>query len=241
MHLSYFLLVFLNSTWVISAAIKGLSIFENDGSVPVINISSADFGNGNSNTGKRENISPKKLKLKYTRYAVTIDGRNMSNWQDFQTIGSIYITDPIPMKEARPGSQNQVEVILATGRYGIPPAPVATNGDLWYVTNSYLVGFFSQVYTFGGLKTIDFANEYFRMNQLTVRIDTSDPTLASKNKPASFKAKDQYYKPSSGGFVLDISQNSLNGTIFFKSAFPVLAPYHAKVSGKKMQTGIWEL
>lgn len=238
MHLSYFLLVFLNSTWVISAAVQGLSIFDNDGSVPIV----SDFSNGKLNTGKRANIPPKKLKLKFTLYAVTFDGRNMSNWQDFQTNGSIYITDPVPCKDAGPGAQNPVEVILATGRNRVPPDLVATNGDLWYVTNSYLAGFFGQRYTIGGLKNIDFSNVRFvSNNQLSVAIDSIDPGLPGKNEIASFKAKDKSYKPSNRGFILNFSQTGLNGTLFFKSPFPVLAPYQAKISGKRVQTGILEV
>lgn len=186
----------------------------------VFNLTTA-IQNNDARMGKRA------ISLPYILYSVTMDGRNVGNFQDFVVSGQILITQGIPSSGTR-NEPNPFDVLITIGH----PATNPIAGSIQYTTNRYLYKFINGN---SAESLIDYAFVTNAGNSIGVTVDTS---IAAANQLSNFNARSgltaNAYIITSGGFSVMLSGTALSGSINVAGSGYILggsAPYKAVMSG----------
>jgi hypothetical protein len=167
------------------------------------------------------------MDLPYVMYSITMDGRNLGNYEEFQVSGQMLITQGIPASPT-PNGDNPYDILIKIGS----PAATPVAGSIWYVTNRYL---YKLIDGTDADSLVDFAYVTTTGSTIDVTVDTS---VAASNQLSNFNVRSgitaDIYIVASGGFSVTLGTTSLSGSINVVGdtyIFYGLAPYKAVISG----------
>jgi hypothetical protein len=198
-----------------------------DSSIPLL--SDADLAKGiidtrppNSHSTRIDKRALPPLHVPYLKYAVTMDGRNVGNHENFLISGSLLVTTGILVPPTQ-NDPNPYDIVFSVGS----PFTKPVAGSIRYVTNKYLDKVIGDNAAATGL---DFAYVTYTGNTVNVTIDSR--RLAD------------VYRPANGGFQLTVGANkqlsgeiNIRGTSMSNSTL-TRVPYVAKISGSVVGHGI---
>lgn len=220
---------------------SSLGHFFADSSIPLL--SDADLAegiidtrppNGNSIGTDKRALPP--LHVPYLKYAVTMDGRNVGNYENFLISGYLLVTTGIHVPPTQNGP-NPYDIVFSVGS----PFTNPVAGSIHYVTNKYLDKVIGDTAAAAGL---DFAYVTYTGNTIDVTIDSK---VAAANIDSGFNEKSglhaDVYRPANGGFRLTLgADKQLSGSIHIRGRSALdsalTAPYAAKISGNVVGRGI---
>jgi hypothetical protein len=213
-----------------------------DSSIPLL--SDADLAKGiidtrppNSHSTRIDKRALPPLHVPYLKYAVTMDGRNVGNHENFLISGSLLVTTGILVPPTQ-NDPNPYDIVFSVGS----PFTKPVAGSIRYVTNKYLDKVIGDNAAATGL---DFAYVTYTGNTVNVTIDSR---VAAANVGSGFNAKSGHladvYRPANGGFQLTVGANkqlsgeiNIRGTSTSNSTL-TRVPYVAKISGSVVGHGI---
>lgn len=177
------------------------------------------------------------INLQYILYDITMDGRNLGNWEEFLVSGKMLITDGIPASPTENGP-NPNEILIAVGSPDVNPIA----GSIRFATNRYLYKFIDGN---NAIALVDYAYVTTSGSSINVIVDTR---LAAANQLSNFNARSgltaDVYLVASGGFSITLGTTTLSGTIDVVGQsyiFYGTAPYKAKISGTVVGRGTMSL
>jgi hypothetical protein len=183
------------------------------------------------------NPSKRATRVKYSAYAITVDGRNTANWEPFFVYGNLIITQGIPSSGTLNGA-NPVEVLIAIGKPIVNPVA----GALRYTTQRALYRLFSGAWS---PAILDYAFVSVTSNGAT--IVTVDPARAAMNQASVFNARTGLtahpWQVSSGGFKFTTyTSGALSGAVNLRGRGSIepgngRTPYIGVLKGKLSGSG----
>lgn len=186
-------------------------------------------------------LSKRRVRVAYTKYSITIDGRNRQNWEPFRVSGYMLVTQGIPSPGTKNG-QNPYDVLIYIGK----PIANPRSGSLHYTTNR---GLYSVLYAKYGYALLDYAVVTVDKKG-TVRV-VVDTRIAPANEQSYFNARSgllaNVWLVVSGGlqFVVN-AKGVLTGTINFKGRGYIepgngRVPYVGIITGQAIGRGTLNL
>ena len=179
-------------------------------------------------------LAKRDITLNYALYDIALNSNNANNWEPFNVIGELMITDGITATGVTNGL-NPADIIVEVGS----PAANPVAGSIWYTSNRYLYKAWSGT---NPELAIDYAYVSADGARLNVTVDTR---LAAANALSSFNARSgllaNVYIVAGGTWDItaDDAGNLSGGVVLVGNGYiePSAAPYVAAISGVLKDAG----